>query len=285
MAVVGQQGGFTELAMNARAGGIGDGHPALLDLDVRHAIAHAIDRETLFDRVVLGLGEEGSDGLGVGRSDVAARDPRGHAVDYDPDGANQLLDEGGYVDTDGDGIREMPGGGRDARLPLRRALRVGATSRRSREFVTGFLDDIGIATDGRGVRRHPAHRRHRRRRVRPVLVGLDAVRRSRPDAVVLHVRPGHHRHRDDRLQRRQLVRRGVRRALRPSRRSSSTASAGSEIVHEMLRLFYDEAPYVVLFEDADLQAYRTDRFEGWLAAAGRDRAGPVHQHVPDVHRT
>jgi peptide/nickel transport system substrate-binding protein len=37
-----------------------------------------------------------------------------------------------------------------------------------------------------------------------------------------------------------------------------------EIVHEMLRLFYDESTYVVLYEDADTQAYRTDRFEGWL---------------------
>ena len=43
-AVAGRQGGFTELAMNGMAGGIGDGHPALQDINVRHAIAHAIDR-------------------------------------------------------------------------------------------------------------------------------------------------------------------------------------------------------------------------------------------------
>ena len=32
----------------------------------------------------------------------------------------------------------------------------------------------------------------------------------------------------------------------------------------MLRLFYDESTYVVLYEDADTQAYRTDRFDGWV---------------------
>ena len=31
----------------------------------------------------------------------------------------------------------------------------------------------------------------------------------------------------------------------------------------MLLHFYDEASYLVLYEEADLQAYRTDRFTGW----------------------
>ena len=37
-----------------------------------------------------------------------------------------------------------------------------------------------------------------------------------------------------------------------------------EIVADMLRLFNREATYLVLLQDPDLQAYRTDRFEGWL---------------------
>ena len=48
----------------------------------------------------------------------------------------------------------------------------------------------------------------------------------------------------------------------------------------MLRLFYNESTYVVLFEDADMQAYRTDRFEGWLRQPAE--TGPVlfTQHSP-----
>jgi peptide/nickel transport system substrate-binding protein len=46
-----------------------------------------------------------------------------------------------------------------------------------------------------------------------------------------------------------------------------------EIVHEMLELFYHESTYVVLYEDADTQAYRTDRFEGWLQQP--TETGPV----------
>ena len=58
--VVGMQGGFTELALNAGAGGIGDGNPALQNIDVRHAIYYAIDRDVLFDRVALSLGAKGT---------------------------------------------------------------------------------------------------------------------------------------------------------------------------------------------------------------------------------
>ena len=41
--VAGQQGGFDEIAIN---GGAAEGqpHPALLDVEVRRAIAHGIDR-------------------------------------------------------------------------------------------------------------------------------------------------------------------------------------------------------------------------------------------------
>lgn len=46
-----------------------------------------------------------------------------------------------------------------------------------------------------------------------------------------------------------------------------------EIVHDMVKLFYTDATYVVLFHDADGQAYRTDRFEGWLHQPAE--TGPV----------
>ena len=41
----------------------------------------------------------------------------------------------------------------------------------------------------------------------------------------------------------------------------------------MLRLFNRESTYLVLFQDPDLQAYRTDRFEGWTRQPAE--IGPV----------
>jgi peptide/nickel transport system substrate-binding protein len=37
-----------------------------------------------------------------------------------------------------------------------------------------------------------------------------------------------------------------------------------EMIKEMQQLAYDEAPYIVMYYDAELHAYRTDRFGGWV---------------------
>ena len=46
-----------------------------------------------------------------------------------------------------------------------------------------------------------------------------------------------------------------------------------DIAHRMLKLFYDSASYNVIAYSADLQAYRSDRFEGWVRQPAE--TGPV----------
>jgi peptide/nickel transport system substrate-binding protein len=36
-----------------------------------------------------------------------------------------------------------------------------------------------------------------------------------------------------------------------------------ETVHEMQKIVYEEAPYVILYNSDSVEAYRTDKFEGW----------------------
>ena len=65
--------------------------------------------------------------------------------DFDLEKAKQILEDAGYKDTDGDGVREMPGGGQ----PLNFKYMVRSDSINARpiaEFFTGWLDEIGIAT-------------------------------------------------------------------------------------------------------------------------------------------
>jgi peptide/nickel transport system substrate-binding protein len=66
-------------------------------------------------------------------------------IPYDPAEAERILDEAGYVDTDGDGVREMPGGGQplDFRFVLRSESTESATAG---EFIAGWLEEIGITT-------------------------------------------------------------------------------------------------------------------------------------------
>ena len=46
-------------------------------------------------------------------------------------------------------------------------------------------------------------------------------------------------------------------------RQESDPAKRKTILAEMQNLVYDEAPYIILYYDAELHAYRTDRFGGW----------------------
>ena len=227
-------------------------------------IAMAIDRQTLLDRVLLGLGRPGTHDLAVGGPDVAAGgDPADVALDFDPDAANALLDEAGYADTDGDGVREMPDGSRD--LTFRYAERSESDYEPAlREFITGWLADIGIATEVS---------------VYDDSQLTDVIASGEydlftwgwtpfvdPDPMLSYFTCDQVTYR----------RRGARTTTTPtgaprsttrctrSRTPSSTASDGRRSSTRCCSSFYTEGSYVVLFDDTDLQAYRTDRFEGWL---------------------
>ncbi len=82
-----------------------DGHPALKDVNVRHALAMAIPRQRIIDDLLLGYFEiPASWWAGTPYEDPALEpDP------YDPEAAAAMLDEAGWVDTNGNGTRDKDG--------------------------------------------------------------------------------------------------------------------------------------------------------------------------------
>ncbi len=76
-------------------------HPILGDLRVRQAIQFGIDKQLLVDELLFGATTVGVSELSIGwaKCDIA------ESV-YDPDQAMALLDEAGFTDEDGDGVRE-----------------------------------------------------------------------------------------------------------------------------------------------------------------------------------
>ncbi len=108
--VEGYQGAMGEIAING-GDGLKKPHPALLDPEVRTAIAHAIDRDTIVKRALGGLGTP-SETLSTSPNPQWAPELEpGDVPDFDLEKAKAILEEAGYKDTDGDGVREMPGGG------------------------------------------------------------------------------------------------------------------------------------------------------------------------------
>jgi len=83
----------------------GTPHFAFSDPNVRTALAKAIDRTPIIESLLFGLSEAATSPVGLG---WAAPEGLSNPA-YDPEGAIVLLEEAGWVDGDGDGIREKGG--------------------------------------------------------------------------------------------------------------------------------------------------------------------------------
>ena len=109
----------------------------IADDAVREAIAMGIDKDSFVNTLLNGYGY-----VGVGAYPDTFPFGKGlNAKDYNPDGAKKLLEEAGWIDTDGDGIREKDG----------RKLSINWISYPSRqelpllgESAQATLKDIGI---------------------------------------------------------------------------------------------------------------------------------------------
>jgi peptide/nickel transport system substrate-binding protein len=126
---------------------IGTGHPSLKDPVVREAIHYAVDKEALVDRTLDGRGSPGSTFMPpiYGDFHQTIEDP----ITYDPDYANQLLDDAGYTKGP-DGIRTMPDGS-DPLVYQLYSRQNSETSQTTIQLLQGWLEDIGIDSTAESV--------------------------------------------------------------------------------------------------------------------------------------
>ncbi len=138
--------GFNEIAFNTGAAlddgtPIGDGHPALKDPKLRVALSYAVDKAALAERVYGGHATPGDSFIPSLYKNMHY-DPGASAYTFDPQKAQQLLDEAGYT-KGSDGIRTMPNGGR--KLSFRLYGRSNSPeSQQTVQFVAGWFRDVGI---------------------------------------------------------------------------------------------------------------------------------------------
>jgi peptide/nickel transport system substrate-binding protein len=106
-------------------------------VDVRQAIANAIDTQTLVDTIMLGRGTELPASYYHPDLPWAINIPQS----YDPETAKSLLDQAGLTDSDDDGIREWEGENTDyaVNCDVNNPAEVRAT-----ELIIEWLGDVGI---------------------------------------------------------------------------------------------------------------------------------------------
>jgi peptide/nickel transport system substrate-binding protein len=244
-------------------GGICSGHPALRDIVVRRAMAHAIDKQQIIDVAELGLAQPGLGLVPAGLGKFYASELKDYAFDIPL--ANQMLDEAGYIDTDGDEIRECPAGMDCAGRQLDIVMQIPAdisSGPREAELLASWWGQIGI-------------------RMTPQVLESDTVTAnccpafdydmlmwgwgSDPDpSFILSVLTSdgistgmnetcYANAEYDRLYAEQAVEMDDARRI--------------EIVHRMQQLMIEDLPYIIPYYDQEVQAFRNDRFTNWHVPA------------------
>lgn len=274
---VGVPPGFNNLIMNTRGNYPGDGgpegtgHPALLDERVRLAIAMSIDKQDLVDRVLRGYGVPGTT-IVPPRSDFWQWDPPPEeAITYDVAGANAILDEAGYLDTDSDGVREMPGGGQP--LDMRLDIENEDPNRiRTGRFIVSYLQQIGIRAKAQAATYN-----------RTISFWLDNDfdlymwgwgPDPDPDFILSTFTTGQCLSWSDTCYSNETYDQ-----LYSDQQAATDLSERQAIIYEMQKIIYEENPEVVLYYDNSLEAYRSDRWTG-LTPSPQPDGYLLNQYTP-----
>lgn len=121
-------------------GDVSTGSPALMDVRVRRAIAMAMDKQALVDNVLGGHAQVG-DSFIFPHYSWYSPPPAEFSYPHDMNKAKALMEEAGFTDSDGDGVREEADGS-----PMEFDLLVLANneySNQSGKFVKEWLDELG----------------------------------------------------------------------------------------------------------------------------------------------
>ncbi len=258
--IAGNQGGFNELSMNSGCSSSpGNGNPALTDKKVRQAINYAIDRDLLVEKNLVGHGTSGTAIVPSADPSWDLKVPDGTLYKYDPAKAKSLLDEAGWKDTNGDGTRDKDG----KELKLRLFDRSQGDSGKNTNFLVGWLKDVGIATEVTTMDDDALTAAIGQNEFDMFVWGwvpfvdpdpeLSYFTKSQattdPEAVGYNDANWCNDEYDK---------------LYEQQHTELDATKRHEIVQKMLEIFYDEAPYAVLYKYDDLQAIRSDRWENFV---------------------
>lgn len=239
--------------------GVCSGHPALKDLAVRQALAHATDKQQIIDVATLGTASPGLSMVPPGLGDYYGSAIEDYA--YDVDAANALLDDAGYEDGDGDGVRECLADQDCDDLTFRFNYADDIdTAPREAELLQGMWAEVGVAIEIQGLDPDTLTS------VCCPSFDYDVMLwgwGSDPDPAFLlgvalctevdtgfsetgYCNPDYD-------------------ALYDSQAVELDHDARVEQIIEMQQILIDDVPYIIPYYQQEIEAWRTDTFTGWNA--------------------
>jgi peptide/nickel transport system substrate-binding protein len=255
--------GYTELAFNVYeptpesielgAPKESGGNPALLDTRVRQAINWAIDEEELTDKILRGQGSPGSTLVPPTLAAYHLELDESELMGFDIDRAKELLTEAGWEDTNDNGTVDKDGEELELRLIGRSE---DSSSVRAAEFIEGWLKDAGIGVNTTALTDNKLTEDIYATDFDMFIWGWGSD--PDPDFILSVMTCGQINNFSDSFWCNEEYDR-----LYELQKTQLDVDERVETVHEMQRIAYEESPYVVLYYDNLLEAYRTDRWEGW----------------------
>lgn len=253
---------FNELSINVWDDPASNGNPLLLDPKVRAAMEYAVDRDKIIEMAYFGYGEIGSTlvpsiydfwHLELGEEEFRK---------FDIEKSKQILEEAGYK-AGSDGIRvsadgsplsftvlirgESPDGQKAAKL-MKEWFKEAGIDLKVETIDEGMLTDKILEGDfdlfmwGWFVDIDPS----------------SILKIMTTDEIMSWNDCFYSNSKFDEIFKRQQF------TLDPEERQ--------ELIFELQRMVYEDAPYIIISYDPELQAYRTDRFKGWVQ---NPAGGPV----------
>jgi len=123
---------------------VAEPHPILSDFKVRHALSMAIDRALLTE---VGYGKAGAPTCNLVPAPALYNSDNTGCLTQDIEGAKALLEEAGWTDTDGDGIRDKDG----MKLALLYQTSTNAVRQDFQALIKDWWSQIGVETELRNL--------------------------------------------------------------------------------------------------------------------------------------
>ncbi len=123
---------------------VAEPHPILSDVKVRKALSMAIDRELLTE---VGYGKAGAPTCNLVPAPAIYASDNTDCLTQDIEGAKALLEEAGWTDSDGDGVREKDG----MKLSLLYQTSTNAVRQDFQALIKDWWSQIGVETELRNL--------------------------------------------------------------------------------------------------------------------------------------
>jgi peptide/nickel transport system substrate-binding protein len=231
-------------------------NPALQDKNVRLAIAHAIDKQELIDKALGGHGVPGTGIVPSGFAQYHWEPSADQTIGFDIPEANKILDDAGYT-MGPDGVRLDPNNGNKPLVFRFFLLTSQPQEIKQAPFIKGWLKQIGIQintqvmTEGKFVDNWLAN-------------DFDMYMWGwgpdpDPDFIVSTFTSGQCDSWSDTCYQNPQYD-----ALYEQQRVATDPTERKKLLDQMQQIVYEDIPEVVVYYAENLQAYRTDRWTGYV---------------------